>query len=119
LLGDESRVRVFPVELLDREAVRRLARLDRETGEHRVAGQGNLAAGAVDPVDGKPETPVRPPPVTPRDGDHVVIGKGDRVLHDDLDSCRAALARSVPRAGSDVDTGAGAGAGPTRQAVQV
>jgi hypothetical protein len=81
LLRDQARVGVFPVELLDRKARRRLAAFGREPRENRHRGERGLDAARVDAVDREAHAALDLLAVAPGDDDDVVVAEGDGVLH--------------------------------------
>src|SRR5690349_477063 len=80
-VGDEARVRVLPVELLDRERRRRLPSPGDKAREDRHRRQRRLGAGGVDPVDDKAHAAGELGAIAPGDDDDVVVAEGDGVLH--------------------------------------
>ncbi len=81
LLRDETGVGILPVELLDGKLRGGLSRLDGVALEDRVAGQRRLHFLVVDAVDGEAHAADGLLAVAPGDGDDVVVGEGDGVLH--------------------------------------
>ncbi len=81
LFRDETGIHVLPVELLDGELLARVGARPLEAGEDRHGGEGRLLALGIDPVHGEAHASLELLPVAPRNGDHVVVGEGDGVLH--------------------------------------
>ena len=81
LLRDETGVDVLPVELLDGELLAGVGGDPLEAGEHCHGGEGRLLTVGVDAVHGEAHASFELLPEAPRNGDHIVVGEGDGVLH--------------------------------------
>jgi len=82
LLGHQPGIGVLPVELLEGKFRRGLPGFDLVALEHGVARERFLLALVVDAVYREAHAPIRPRPVAPGDGDHVVVRERHGVLHE-------------------------------------
>ena len=81
LLRHQARKWIFPVELLQGEFRRGLARLDGEVLEDCVTWQRGFFAFPIDAINRKPHATIRALAKTPGNGDDVIVCKGNYVLH--------------------------------------